>query len=153
MYKKCERRLLGLGIRQPGVREKTDIAGALRRIAAKYGIGVQSCAEDFDQSDAGVENGKCVDDGLISDIVGKPVSVCRDRTQRKRCNCVESVDIGSYDTCTGGCLYCYANSDPVRSRRNNAAHDPASGLLYGEIGPNDRIVEREIRSMTVEKQV
>jgi hypothetical protein len=145
LYRKCRRNLQGLGIREPGIEEKIDLARDLVKIAAKYGIVVQSCAEDAELSAAGVKNGKCIDDGLISEIIGKTVSACKDRTQRKRCGCVESVDIGAYDTCTNGCLYCYANSNPASARRNRAAHDPASGLIFGEISPADRIVEREMR--------
>ena len=33
----------------------------------------------------------------------------KDRNQRGLCQCVESVDIGAYSTCSNGCAYCYAN--------------------------------------------
>jgi len=149
MYKKCRRNLEGLGIREPGIQEKIDLAGSLARSAAKYGISVQSCAETHDLSEAGVKNGKCIDDNLISQIVGNSLKCSRDKTQRAQCRCVESVDIGAYDTCMGGCLYCYANRNAEAARRNHAAHDPASGLLYGDIGKKDRIVDREMRSILV----
>ncbi len=147
MYKKCEQNLKGLGIRQPGVQETIDLAGAIGKIASKYGIGVQSCAEKADFSAAGVKKGKCIDDTLISELVGKKVQAPKDKTQRTQCGCVESVDIGTYDTCTGGCLYCYANRNPEAARGNRAAHDPASPLLFGNIGEKDRIVDREMRSV------
>jgi hypothetical protein len=36
----------------------------------------------------------------------------RDRSQRSHCNCVESEDIGRYETdrCLGGCAYCYSKA-------------------------------------------
>ena len=147
MYKKCERNLGGLGIRLPGIQEMVDLAGHLYRIAGKYGIAVQSCAEGTDFSETGVKNGKCIDDRLISEITGLRVSIGKDPNQRKGCRCVKSVDIGSYDTCTGGCLYCYANSNPETAQKNYAAHDPNSPLLYGDIQASDRVVEREMNTL------
>lgn len=42
--------------------------------------------------------------------------------QRKFCGCAESKDIGQYDTCPHGCLYCYANTSPQIARVNYARH-------------------------------
>jgi DNA repair photolyase len=147
MYKKCRKNLEELDIRTPSVENMVYIAGDFRMIADKYGISVQSCAEEADLSSSGVENGKCIDNELISEITGLRVSIGKDPNQRKRCRCAKSVDIGSYDTCTGGCLYCYANSDPETAQRNYASHDPKSPLLYGNTQPSDRIVEREMNTL------
>jgi len=147
MYKKCRKNLKALDIRTPSVENMVDIAGDFRTIADRHGISVQSCAEETDLSQSGVENGKCIDDRLISDITGHTVSIRKDPNQRKRCRCAESIDIGSYDTCTGGCVYCYANSNPEVAQKNHASHDPKSPLLYGDIGPADRIVEREMNTL------
>ena len=147
MYKKCRENLKELDIHTPSVEKMVDIAGDFRMIADKHGISVQSCAEEVDLSPSGVENGKCIDDELISELTGLRVSIGKDPNQRKRCQCAKSIDIGSYDTCTGGCLYCYANSDPETAQKNHAFHDPKSPLLYGDIQPSDRIVEREMNTL------
>ena len=45
-------------------------------------------------------------------------SKLKDKGQRKACGCIYSKDIGSYDTCLHGCVYCYANSSPEAAQRN-----------------------------------
>ena len=52
---------------------------------------------------------KCIDKKLIESIIGCQMHVGKDRNQRAECGCMESIDVGVYDTCPNGCVYCYAN--------------------------------------------
>ena len=61
---------------------------------------------------------------------------------RQGCHCIESRDIGAYDTCLNGCKYCYANRDPHRAFENFRRHDdPASPLLLGHVRPKDTVTQ------------
>ena len=60
---------------------------------------------------------------------------------RQGCHCIESRDIGAYDTCLNGCKYCYANRDPHRAFENFRRHDPASPLLLGHVRPEDTVTQ------------
>ncbi len=147
MYKKCVRNLKDFRITAIDDEKMIDILKQLSKIAMKYGIKVQTCALDIDLSKIGIERGKCIDDKLISEITGLELEVKKDKYQRKSCNCVESVDIGSYNTCMNGCLYCYANSDLEAAEKNYEKHDPKSPLLYGHINESHHIVDREVKSV------
>ncbi len=49
---------------------------------------------------------------------------------RKQCGCFESRDIGEYNTCPQGCVYCYAVVNTSLARDRFARHDPQSEFLF-----------------------
>ncbi len=146
MYKKCERNLKGFDIQELDSEEMIRMVEMLHPLAKGCGIEMVTCAEEIDLSVVGVGHGKCIDDELISRICGYPLGVKRDGHQRKTCRCVESIDIGAYNTCNHICLYCYANSDPRVVRQNVTLHNPESPLLLGKLSGNEKVVERKIES-------
>jgi len=97
--------------------------------AREYALELFTCAEPFDLEDLGIRHGKCVDDRLIGRLFGLNLSLTKDRGQRRLCRCVESKDIGTYDTCPHGCVYCYANTSDELAQRNFQRHDAYAPML------------------------
>ncbi len=145
MYKKCVRNLEETGVRELSCEEKTDLAGIIAEIALDHSIKVFSCAEEIELTEKGIEHGRCMDDILISRIIGEELHIDKDTNQRKACGCVQSIDIGAYNTCLHNCLYCYANYSRETVLRNYKLHDPDSPLLIGNITEQDVINDKEVR--------
>lgn len=145
-YRKVESRLRALNARRITDGEKRNIAAGLSAIAASYGIQIDICAEELDFSDMGVNPAKCIDAELIESIIGEKLRSRKDSGQRKACGCAASIDIGAYDTCENGCLYCYANRSRELAKKNLALHDSGSPLLCGELTGEDKLVERKAES-------
>ena len=123
-------RAQGIELLPPAVPEAESLIRFMVSAAAANGMELASCAEEGLEP-MGVAAGKCVDDRLIEGVFGIRVTHAKDRAQRPACRCVASRDIGVYDTCPAGCVYCYATSDAQAVARNRARYDSAANGLAG----------------------
>lgn len=95
IYAKRKKALMRAGIRAPDKKEITAFARIASQAASRSGIRMQTCCESDDVSAFAILPGPC--------MPGRPKA----RGQRPGCLCAQSVDIGTYGSCTLGCIYCY----------------------------------------------
>ncbi len=143
VYRKIAKRMAEQGIWAPSAVEQRALAKELSAIAHSYGLPVETCAEEIDLQAYGIGHGHCIDGSLWEKWLGRPLRGGKDKNQRLACGCVESVEIGAYDTCPNGCCYCYASTDAAAAAARRAGHDPHSPLLWGKLEPEDRVTERK----------
>jgi len=110
---------------------KREYARRLAMEAKKYGIRLYACCNDYLLSEE-INKAICVDGRLLSEIFQTPIDT-RPAVTRKECACTKSIDIGAYDTCGHGCLYCYANSDKERAAAAVRRHCPDWNGLLGQV--------------------
>lgn len=146
MYKKTESNMQNFTKKIVTNKDIIEIGQKLSNIALNHGLKLETCSESMDLMSVGIGHAKCIDDKLISDILGESLYIKKDPNQRETCGCVSSIDIGMYNTCKHGCLYCYANYSDKSVKNNIVKHDPKSPILIGNIEPEDKITERKMES-------
>ena len=115
--------------RDPPQDEKRDLLRRLAVIAHEHRIAPTLCSQP-DLLVPGIGEARCIDTARLEDVGARPVAA-RERGNRPGCHCAESRDIGAYDTCPHGCVYCYAVADRNRAVANFRAHDPDAARLSG----------------------
>ena len=128
-------------------KELIDFVKQLSAIARRNDMEIGSCAESIDLDECGVKHNCCIDKALIENIIGCKLKIGKDKNQRQECGCVESVEIGTYNTCKNGCKYCYANYSVESVEKNCGKYDSNSPILCGMIDENDKITERKVKSL------
>lgn len=129
--------------------EMIAVASDFSETAKKYGLALFTCAEEIDLEEYGIGHSSCIDRELIEPITGCGIAARKDPNQRPACRCIESVDIGAYDTCAHGCAYCYATSSRDSALRCVKNHDPDAPMLTGYPEGGEIITDRTIPSQKV----
>lgn len=130
-YRKTARNLSAAGIvwRDPEMEEKRALFAELAGMAGECGMALTLCTQPALADVPGAGAARCVDADRLSDVAGRPLAA-REKGNRPGCLCAESRDIGEYDTCPHGCVYCYAVANRATAKRRFAVHDPAGEFLF-----------------------
>ena len=111
-------------------------------------IEMDTCTNKVDLTHLDIPHGMCVDKKLVERITGYNINARKDKNQRDICNCIESIDIGTYESCLNGCIYCYAIKGNYNTAEfNNRMHDPDSPMLLGHPTADDVIKDRVMKSL------
>lgn len=132
----------GIELNDLPVAERIAIANHLADIAMEHGIEMLSCCGDYLVGEK-IRKAHCTDAELLRRLCPERTRRLVDAPTREGCGCCECTDIGAYDTCAHGCIYCYANSRAQIALRNYKNHDPSLDTLNKNIG---RLCSREVAS-------
>jgi hypothetical protein len=132
-YKKTRRNLdraarqHGFLWRDPPPEERRQLLDRLAAIALEQGMVATLCSQP-ELLVPGLGEAHCIDAARLADVAQRPIAACSSGN-RPGCRCALSRDIGAYDTCPHGCVYCYAVADRNRAVSHFRAHNPAATML------------------------
>ena len=132
-YRKARRRLDqvaqggGFSWFDPDAGEKRRLAAELAAIAADHGMRLTLCSQ-AELLVPGAGAARCIDAERLARVAGRPIRAPR-KGNRPDCLCHQSRDIGAYDSCPHGCLYCYGVASQQRAVARLRSHDPGAAEL------------------------
>ena len=117
--------------RDPADAEKREMLEILAGDAVRHGFQPTVCAQPHLLTPA-LSPARCVDAGRLSRVAarfGAPPVAAEEHGNRPGCACHRSRDLGAYETCPHGCVYCYAVADTSRAAARVRGHDPAGAFV------------------------
>jgi hypothetical protein len=134
VYKKTLRNMnwaagkFGFSWEDPVDQTKIGLVSELVEIARSHGMQLSVCSQRAYVT-SGAEEARCIDTKRLSDVAGHDIRAAL-KGNRPECGCHLSRDIGAYDTCPHGCVYCYAVLNRGLAQSNYKAHDPRGEFLF-----------------------
>ncbi|GLQ05267.1 DUF1848 domain-containing protein [Sneathiella chinensis] len=114
----------GLAFRDPDATEKQALLDRLSSVAAAHGQTLTLCT----QPELAGPAAACISADRLAAMGGTGFSR-KIQGNRDGCLCVQSRDIGAYDSCAQGCVYCYAVRRAEKGQAFVRHHDPAAAEL------------------------
>jgi len=140
-----------LKIVEPDANLRIKLANELAYIAENHGIKMLTCCGD-NLLNQKIAKAHCVDGKIIEELFFRNGFRYDEKPTRKECGCTESVDIGTYDTCPHGCIYCYANINKKIAETRHQNHDKNAVFLGYTKEESDKWVE-DVKRVELEKRM
>ncbi|MDE7476636.1 MAG: DUF1848 domain-containing protein [Lachnospiraceae bacterium] len=139
-------------IRSVTRQEQEQLITAFSEIAKENEMQIHLCCENVELTRQNVDADGCMSKSVLEKALGCKLDVPQKKMARKECSCLLGADIGVYNTCGHGCLYCYANYDRTIVISNMKNHNPLSPFLIG--GPRqDDIVKEAVQKSWKNRQL
>ena len=132
--------------------EARNLVRDLADMARENGMALSVCSQKRFEIEGVAGPAHCVEAERLEEvargwgITGRPISA-KMKGNRPECACSASRDIGEYDTCPHGCIYCYAvmNRDLALDRYRR--HNPDSDFLFApQLVAEPRRARRDVAS-------
>lgn len=112
--------------------------------AKDHGMQLSICSQKNYVID-GARAARCVDAIRLSKIAGRDIKA-KIKGRRSDCGCYQCTDIGEYDTCPHGCVYCYAVKDRITAKKIYKNHDERSEFLFYRGPSKDKSKQKSLCS-------
>ena len=122
----------GFAWSDPDAEEKRALLEDLAGLARARALTASLCAQP-ELLGPRLRPARCVDAARLGDLAGHGIDV-REQGNRPGCLCAQSRDIGAYDSCPHGCIYCYAVRRQELAKQRFRRHDPERAVLAEEAG-------------------
>ena len=142
-YKNVRKNINVLKLRKFTKDDYKQLGLSFSKSARENGMTVQTCFENEDLTEYGFIKGECLSKSLAYMLTGRTNFKKWSARKGNKCQCVQMVDIGEYNSCQHFCKYCYANYDEKKVNNNFNKHDDFSSLLVGQLQSEDIIKVRK----------
>ncbi len=133
LYTKTKRNLAHLdarhsiGFLDPPKECKSELLSSMQETAEELGFRLTLCTQPLLETKE-IQGAACIDGDRLANVGVDGLTAALQKN-REGCLCVRSRDIGSYDSCPHGCVYCYAVQSPSKARTAAKNHDRSSSIL------------------------
>lgn len=128
-------------VKEVSLEDQIKLTQALVEIGKVYKIRIKTCNENKLLENFGVDVSGCLTQEVIENAINSRLKIPNLPKARSGCDCLLGNDIGAYNSCGHGCVYCYANYDFEMVNENMKKHNKNSPLLIGELNEMDIIRE------------
>lgn len=123
----------------PASETKRELLADLVELAGAHDMRLSVCTQP-ELMVPGAQEARCVDGERLMKVADQYFRT-KIRGMRTGCGCYEAKDIGEYDTCPHGCVYCYAVHQRPLALKRYQSHDPRGEYLYP---PNPELPHEEM---------